>query len=198
MTFVGGGVLVFAWAGLIAWLAKLAQSRGRFIVGWAIGGGLCGLVAFGAGLGLVTSVIDSDASTGLMLLTTLAPPLFMLGAMLVIGIIIVRMPIRVAARDKWSVHFLNRGEGRISIDGDAVHFTWPDGSREARLDQLHVEADGEVVRIGGTEGGEIVALMTGKPDSSAGRRQQSQALARRLRANVDSIPRATALPPKAR
>jgi hypothetical protein len=176
-------VVVVVWAMLVAWIGKLAQSRGRFIAGWAIGAAATGLLAFTAGLELVRSLVDSDASTGLMLLSVMAPPALLIGSMLAIGLVLHRAPISVADRDEWPVHFVNRGPGTISIEGGTVRFTWSEGSRASPLDGLRrVEADGESVRIRLDDDSELLALPMGKPATPAGRRQQSLSLSRRLSA----------------
>jgi len=70
-----------------------------------------------------------------------------------------------------------------------VRIDWPNGSRTLHQNELEtIEADGECVRIKAADL-ELSALPTGRPNTPAGRRVQSQALARRLRA---PLPRARA------
>lgn len=181
--FLGLGVLVVVWAMLVGWIGKLAQARGRFIAGWAIGGAATGVLAFTVGLGLVRSLVDSEASIGLTLLSLLTPPVLLIGSMLAIGLVLHSAPVSVADHDEWPVHFVNRGPGTISVDGGTVRFAWSEGSASSPLDGLRrVEADGESVRIRLADDSELLALPMGKPATPAGRKQQSLALARRLSA----------------
>lgn len=181
---LGGGVMVVVWAILVAWIAKLAQSSGRIVAGWALGAAATGVLAVAAGLALIVHLVDLETANSLTLLSALTPPVFMVGSMIVLGLVLQRMSIKISHRDEWPVHFVNRGPGRISIDAGVARFVWPDGSRTTPLDQLQrVEADGECVRIGCAEDLELVALPMGKPETPAGRKQQSLTLARRLRVN---------------
>lgn len=190
LLLVGAGVLIAVWALLVAWIAKLAQGRGRFAIGWALAAGIAGVLGFGVGATLLERAPEVDG-VGSLVLLTLMPLVGGFAPMLAIGLVLRRAPIRVAHRDEWPVHFVNRGPGRISIDAGVVRFAWPGEAREARLDQLRsVDVDGECVRIGCADELELVVLMTGRPETPAGRRQQSLALARRLLASRGPIPRA--------
>lgn len=189
----GTGLLIVVWALLIAWIAKLAQGRGRFIAGWAIGAAVAGVLGYFAGLDLLARTVESDAAESWTLVSAMTPFLFVVIPMAAIGLVLHGVPVKVQHRNEWPVHFVNRGPGRVRFDGDQACFEWPGGSRTAPLDQLRgVEADGESVRVRCAEELELVMLPVGKPETPAGRRQQSQILARQLRARSSSATPASA------
>jgi hypothetical protein len=172
------------WALMIAWIAQTAQSRGRSIIGWSLGGAVAGALAFVAGAQLLLQILDdnkTDTSAGDIFLGVFAPTLFMMGAMAVIGTVLHREPVKVALRKLWSVHVVGRGDGKLRIEAGLVELSWPQGSlsKSAALIEK-VEADGEAVRV--TIGGDESAILpTGKPETRDGRIAQSAAIARQLR-----------------
>jgi hypothetical protein len=185
-TIVGVGAMIVAWAMLVAWVAKLAQARGRFIAGWALAAVAAGIAGCCVGLAVTSAVLESETSSGLSMLVLFAPLVGLIAPMTAIGFALHRTPVKVAQRNDWPVHFLDRGPGRLTIDAGIVRFAWPEGSRATPLDQLRsVEADGECVRISCTVDGEELALVVlpmAKPETPAARKQQSQMLARQLHA----------------
>jgi hypothetical protein len=174
--------VIMIWALLVAWVAKVSQAQGRSVILWVLAavtaGGFGGLL----GLYLMNHMVAGDASTGVMLLGTFMPVILTLVPMIGIGLAIKRSPIQVSAKSDWPVHFVNRGEGQLRIRDGRIALEWKDGSREAAVRELAgVEADGECVRVRFANDDELCFMPLGKPETPAGRRQQSVQLARRLR-----------------
>lgn len=183
MIFGGGLVVLLAvFALLLASIGKIARDRGRNFALWALVGAAAGVAAFLLGIAVFQQAMsDDDSSTTLALLSVLAPLVFMVAAMFGVWMYLQRSRVHVSSRDTWTVHFVSRGDGVIEIGAEDVRFEWPDGSRSIRRSEIErVEADGECVRITAPEL-ELAALPTGTPNTPDGRREQSQALARRLR-----------------
>ncbi|MBA3500147.1 MAG: hypothetical protein M4D80_36020 [Myxococcota bacterium] len=177
-------VVIMLWAGLLAWTAKVAQAQGRSPLLWALIAGLIGGASFAMGLLLFEKVIDLEASTALMLLTFTAPLVLMAGSMTALVFALRRGPIHVANAKTWPVHFVDRGEGKVRFHGGGkVAFEWRDGSREAGLQNIRAQADGECVRIKIEDTDELCLMPMGKPETPAGRRQQSLKLAGMLRSS---------------
>jgi hypothetical protein len=178
---VRGLILVVAlWAGLVAWIAKVAQARGRSVIGWPLLGGAAGAAGFALGVVLFANTAETDLSTLIMLLSTLAPLVLMVAAMAGVVYALHRAPVHVANAKDWAVHFVDRGAGQIRFHGGGkVTFEWPNGSRDAELRDVRAQPDGESVRVQ-IDGDELCLMPLGKPDTPAGRRQQSVHLARML------------------
>ena len=178
---VRGVIIVIAlWAGLIAWTAKVAQSRGRSVVGWPLLAAVVGILGFALGILLFKNTADDDLSTAIIMLATLSPPILMFAAMGGVVFALHRSQVYVANTKNWAVHFVNRGEGTVRfLGGGKVAFGWSDGSRDAELRDVSAEADGECVRVK-IESDELCVMPLGKPDTPTGRRQQSVHLARML------------------
>lgn len=174
--------IIMVWAGLIAWIAKVAHAHGRSVMFWVplaiVAGGLGAMLGFE----LMSAVVDAEPSTGVLLLATLTPLLLMAAPMIGIAIALQRSPIYVAFDKDWPIHFVGRGSGRLRIHAGNVSFEWQDGSRAVAVRELKsVEADGECVRVRLPDDDELCLMPMGKPETPAGRRQQSLQLARRLR-----------------
>ena len=175
-------VAIAIWAGLLAWAARTAQARGRSVLVWTLGTAAVGGVAFAIGVQVMLRAFDEDASVGVTLAATMMPLAFMLSAMVGLVVLLLRQPIHVSLGKLVRVHFVDRGEGTLQLgDGKAV-FAWTGGTREAVVRELAAaDADGECVRIRFADGDELCFMPMGKPDSPAGRREQSVHLARLLR-----------------
>ena len=171
-------VVIALWAGLLAWTAKVAQAQGRSVLLWVLIAALTGGASFAVGLVIVEKVVDLDASATWMLLAFLAPVVLMAGSMTGIVFMLRRGPIHVANAKTWPVHFVDRGEGSVRFHGGGkVAFEWRDGKREAGLQDVRAQADGECVRIKIEDTDELCLMPLGKPETPAGRRQQSKKLA---------------------
>jgi hypothetical protein len=179
---IGVMTVIALWAGLLAWTAKVAQAQGRNPVVWAFVTGLTGFATFGLGLAIIEHALDLDMSTSVLLLSILLPLGLMAGSMTAIVSVLRRGPVHVANAKTWSVHFVDRGPGKVRFHGGGnVAFEWRDGSREAGLQDVRADADGECVRIKIEDRDELCFMPMGKPETPAGRRQQSLKLASMLR-----------------
>lgn len=173
-------VMIALWAGLLGWTGQVAQTQGRSPAFWAIVGGAIGAAGFVFGLVLIQRTLDLGTSTGVMLLSLLAPLLLMIVTMTGVVVMLKRSPVHVTNAKTWNVHFVDRGEGKVRFRGGGkVAFEWRDGARDAELRDVRAEADGECVRAK-IEDDELCFMPLGKPDTQAGRRQQSVQLARML------------------
>jgi len=192
MFMIAIGALIFFVCMILAWVARIAQGRGRSVIGWTLGAAVAGGLGLIGGISIVARAVNEDVlgrggGGDLTLLVGLLVPVMLFVPMVVIGIVLQREPIKVANRKSLPVHFMDRGPGRVSFEDAGVCFEWSGGSQRVALEQVrHVEADGECVRVtcpgDGAELLDFVVMPMGKPDSPAGRRQQSLSLAHRLRA----------------
>ena len=182
------GVMLI-WCLLIAWVARIAQGRGRSVIGWTAGAGAASVLGVAAGIAVFVRVVNrsvfSSGDNDLTLVAALLPLFALVAPIVVIGVVLQRAPIRVVLRKSWPVHLMDRGPGRVLFDDAGTCFEWSNGSlRLTRQAVRSVVADGECVRVTCTVDDdvlELVVLPMGKPETPAGRRQQSLALAGRLR-----------------
>ncbi|MBX3156622.1 MAG: hypothetical protein KF773_11520 [Deltaproteobacteria bacterium] len=174
---------LFLFAGLLAWIARTAQERGRNVVGWSIG------AVVGGGLGLATGIrwlsdvasSDQDVSSLTLFGVFLAPSALMAAVMGAIGIVLRRGPVVVSTRAEWPIHVVNRGDGTLRIHAGLVEVRWPHGSLSRAAELIdRVEPDGECVRIT-VAGEELAILPMSKPDTREGRIAQALAITKQLR-----------------
>ncbi len=193
MLLKGVVIIIAVWAGLVAWTAKTAQARGRSVIVWPLAAAALGGLVFAAGVQVFTTI---GVETDLGFIVALLPVVLMIAVMGGVVWILQRQPIHVARRNHVRVHFMDRGEGTVSFRDDTATFAWADGSREARLhDVSAADADGECVRVRFTDASELCILPLGKPETPAGRREQSVQLARQLCPSYSAtLPRAFLLP----
>lgn len=178
-------------AGLIAWVAKVAEARGRIALGWAAASLVIGGTGFLAGAGIVALALDSDVSDSLTMVTVLVPPVLAYGSMIGLGIVLQRLPIKTSSRLIWPISDLTAGAesvaGRLAIEKATLRFELP-GPRLVPLTDLRTaKADGECVRLSWQAGGETreaLLMPRGKPDTPEGRRQQSRVIEQRLRERI--------------
>ena len=173
-------LMIALWAMLIAGVAKAAQARGRHIAGWSLAAAGAGAFGVLVGLALTRRALDEDATIAVTMLSTMTPMVLMIASMAGIMIWLHRSATEISTSKDWAVHFMPQGEGKLRISDRKVRFEWVDGAREHSLDQLRADADGECVRVTCGDD-EIVFMPMGRPATPEGRRQQSAALARRLR-----------------
>lgn len=176
---IGGMAVIALWAGLLAWTATAAQRQNRHPAVWALASGLAGILGFGVGMAIVYRALDLDAATPALILLMLVPLVLMAGAMVAVVFVLRRGPVHVTLAKTWPVHFVDRGEGKLSFEGKLVKLEWRDGSREAPLRDVRGRADGECVRVT-IEADELCLMPMGKPETPEGRRRQSVLLARML------------------
>ncbi len=156
---------------------EVAQAQGRAPLWWALISGLIGAALFALGIAIFERSTELDASTGVMMLTLLLPLVLMVASMTAVVIGLARAPIHVVRLRTSPVHFVDRGEGCVRFDHGKVAFEWRDGAREVALPDVRAQADGECVRVTIANGDELCLMPLGKPETSAGRRQQSVLLA---------------------
>lgn len=180
----GIGALVVALAGVVAWVAKSAHSRGRSVIAWVA----IGVVAGGLGL-QVGRAIYRNATAGdnlndaALMAGLLAVPLSAFAALILVIVVLTRLPVHVGRAREWPVHVMKRGPGSVRIAGDALHVTWHDMERVLPAAELRdVEVDGQCVRFVTTSDDVFVLMPRGGPDSSEYRAAQSKALARAISA----------------
>jgi hypothetical protein len=179
-------------AGLVAWVAKIAEARGRFVVGWAIAAMACGGFAFIAGAELVARAAYNHAFESITIALVVTPPLLMTGATAAVAFVLTRLPIKTSSGSVWPVHdvtgTLGGGPGQLSLERGALRLELANVARILPITTLRgAIADGECVRLGwdadGTQA-ELVVMPLGRPDTPAGRRQQSRDIARRVTAHI--------------
>ena len=181
----GPGVLIpiVIWAGLIAWVGRVAKSRGRIPGVWALAAAVAGAGSFMLGILVDVSAFNSnDVMIGLTMLSMLLPMVFMLAAMIGIGVALQRKPYGATRKRVFDVHILQRGPGQLRIENDRIALSWPDGSRDVPFRELErVEADGEALRV--CAGDTYVLLPVAEGLSPDGRRHLSRQIALRLGAS---------------
>jgi len=101
------------------------------------------------------------------------------------------LPIKISSRACWPVHDVTGGAGGITGElalvpgGLRVQLA---GERIIPIGALRgAKLDGECVRItwdAGDQPGELVVLPCGKPDTTAGRQEQSRVIARRIQHHI--------------
>jgi hypothetical protein len=176
---IGFFVIIAIWACLIAWVAKVAASRGRSVLGWALIGGVAGLAGVLVGLRLLSTVDD----TSWAMLAALAPLVLLIAPMTAIAVALMRMPVRTGRRASWKVHSPTRGAGALSFVDGAIELAWKDDRERVALSDLRVKVDGETLRLAWTADGsdvERVVMPMEKPQNRAGRMAQCRALALQL------------------
>jgi hypothetical protein len=181
-------IALAALAGFVAWTAKIAESRGRFALGWAAASVVVGAGAFIIGLELIGVALTHDTSDLLAMIAVFMPVVLMIGSMRVVMLVLQRLPIKTSSWFHWPVDSLNAGaeseSGRLAIETAALRIELPSGARIVQLTALRTaQADGECVRLSWEADGETRELMLlprGTPDTPEGRRQQSHVLSQRL------------------
>lgn len=174
----GGAVLMVAIALHIAWVAKRAQAKGRFVPGW-VGLGLA-LAALGVreGLDLFAEAARAD-NDALMALFATAPITLGLAGLLVIVLVLDALPVHVALGMAWPVFEKQKGAGKLVIEEDAIELRWQGGTQRIPRAGLTAQADQESLRLAWNDG-ELLVMPTGKPATRDGRVMQAQTLAARL------------------
>ena len=181
----GGALALLTYFFLIAWIAKVAERRGRLGLVWALIGAGVGLAAIVVGIVVVAVAVNADASTGLMLLSAFTPMVLMIGAMGGLAGVLMKLPISTSTR-RFTIHEMGRNTtaGTLVVDGDRLSIELPGGTDTVSLVALRrAEADGECIRLAWDDGGTSVErtyLMGGNPNTPDGRKHQSKVLARRL------------------
>ena len=185
MSFWGLGLAFLAFALMIAWIAKVAERRGRIGLLWALIGAGAGIAGAVVGVVIVMVAMTSEASTGLLLLSALMPMVLMLAAMAGVAAVLNKLPIATSSR-RFTIHEMGRNTtaGSLVVDGDRLTIELPGSTDTVLLVALRrAEADGECIRIAWDDGEtpvERTYLMGGTPNTPDGRKQQSKVLARRL------------------
>lgn len=185
-------VVVAAFAGQVAWVAKTAALRGRSAAGWALGAASLGVLVFWLGMGLVWLAMSRDASETLSVLAVFAPVVVAFGSTILLVVVIHRLPIKTSSRTRWAVDDLTPGaqgaRGRLSIEGETLRVELVGAAQVVPLGALRtVEADGECVRLAWDDAGvprKVMLLPRGTPDTPEGRRAQSQRIEQQLRGEV--------------
>ena len=177
----GVGFLVMTWCLLVAWIGKTAMARGRSAAVWCLIGGAFGGLGITAGFMLSNRLLEVGGDE-LNLMAAVAalftPVVALVVPMVVVRTVLQREPIHGGRRSAWKVSVMGKGNGTISVDGNAIKLELEGAART--LDITTVEADGECVRITLADE-ELVAMPMGKPETPAGRKQQSLLLAKQLR-----------------
>jgi hypothetical protein len=183
MTIVAAFVGV---AALVAWVTRVADSRGRSALGWAALALVLAVLGFLVGYGIVGAALTADRhSDDLVLLSAIAP--IALAAIPVIGVITAlgRLPIKTAGGRRWPVAELSgAGAGHLALvpGGVELALTPPRVVALAALER--VEVDGECVRLAwrGDDGAraEVLVLPCGLPDTPDGRKQQARTIVARI------------------
>ena len=183
MILLGGLALVVAVAFHVAWIAKRAEARGRFVLGWVALG--LALALFGLRTG-VTLFDGADAvSSGVATVLRVTAPITLTFAPLIATVLVLLvLPTHVAIGMAWPVYEKIEGAGKLVIEADAIELRW--GERTDRITRagLSAEADVETVRLAWHDGAtarELVLMPTGKPATREGRVRQAEVLAARLR-----------------
>jgi hypothetical protein len=182
-------ILGAGFACLVAWIAKVAEARGRFALGWAMAGTLIGVAAYGAGVTLLSIAVNRDASDSVTVLAMFTPTVFLIASMTAVALGLQRIPIKTSSRQHYPVEEItprtSGGRGSFALKGDMVHIELTTGARVIPVAALRtMQADGECLRLlweAGGETREALLLPRGKPDTAEGRRQQSRVLEQRLR-----------------
>jgi hypothetical protein len=177
---------------LMAWVAKLAEARGRIALGWAAASAVVGVAGFLFGLALVGLAVTDEESDSLALIAAFMPTVLMVGSVIALAAVLQRLPLKTSSRLSWPIHEIVAGAeglaGRLAIEQATLRFDLPSGPRIVPLTALRTaKADGECVRLSWDEGGEpreTMLLPCGKPDSPEGRRQQSRVIEQRLRERI--------------
>ena len=179
MLFIGVAVLVIAWALHIAWIAKLAEARGRSVVLWILIGIVAAAVGARIGVWIMDVTSDSDNDVA-MLFGSIAPlPILML-AMGTVAFVVSRLPVRVQIRREWPVHSSAHGPGSMLISRDSLVLQWANRSDTIlRAEVKNATVDGECLRLGSPTG-ELLLMPMGTPQTRAGRISQAKTLARIL------------------
>lgn len=179
-------------AGLMAWVAKIAEARGRIALGWTVAAAAIGVTAFLLGIALVALAVIDEASDSLALVAAFMPVVLMAGSVIALALVLQQLPIKTSSRLNWPVHEITAGAegiaGRLAIEQATLRFELPSGLRIVPLTALRTaKADGECVRLSWDADGaprETLLLPCGKPDSPEGRRQQSRVIEQRLRERI--------------
>src|SRR5512140_3750967 len=188
--------VVIIFAGLIAWIAKVAEARGRIALGWAAAAAAIGAAAFLLGTEIVDRVMGDTEADGIALFSLLAPLAIMAVSMTTIALVLYRLPIKTSLRRRFPVDNITGGasgdRGSFAIGADSVRLEFSSGAQVIPLAAFRtVNSDGECLRLSWDAGGEsreAMLLPRGMPDNPAGRKQQSRAIEKRLRGHM---PRAT-------
>jgi hypothetical protein len=185
VTFQIIGLGVVAWLLMVAGIAKIAESRGRFAIGWAAAAAAAGASAFLTASQAVVRAIDQDTlgggSTPLMLVPL--PPIALVVSMCAMAGILYTLPIKVSSRRNWPVTRMAKQQetGRLVLGNDAITIEMPSGTTTVPTAQLRsATADGECLRIAWVDG-DVILMPRNKPDTPDGHKQQSRSLEHRLR-----------------
>lgn len=184
--------VVVVFIGLIAWIAKVAEARGRVALGWAVGSAAIGAAAFLLGTEIVDRAVSNAESDGIALLSVLAPLALLAGSMTTIALVLYRLPIKTSLQRVLPVDNITGGasgdRGSFALGTDSVRLEFSSGAQVIPLAAFRiVKADGECLRLSWEADGETreaMLLPRGKPDNPAGRKQQSRAIEQRLRGHM--------------
>ncbi len=177
--FFGGGVLLVGIALHIAWIGKRAEAKGRSVLGWVgFALALCvGGVELGLSLFHKAEALGSDALT---FLYVTSPITLGLAPLILVAVVLMIVPARIAGGDTWPVFHARDGAGTLVILDDAVELRWADRTDRIARTTLHATADQESLRLAWSEH-ELLVMPAGKPANREGRMRQAEALAARLR-----------------
>jgi hypothetical protein len=113
-----------------------------------------------------------------------------LGAVVAVGVLLKRLPIRTSSSNTWPIDDLSAGaggaRGQIVIAGGSLLIEVAGVTRVVPVATITTAvADGECLRLGWeAPPGQALLLPRGTPDTPAGRRAQSRALEGRLRGTL--------------
>jgi hypothetical protein len=172
-------LLMAVWCGFSVGIGRLAVQRGRSVVAWVVVAGICGVAGALGWVALIERAMSNRDPFGgdLAMFAVVTPILCMAVPMGGIALVLLRLPVHVARRERWPVHFVGHGAGTVADTGAVLAFTWPDGALQLRRGELSAVADGECVRVAAPGTPELVMIPTGTPGTRAGRIRQSEQLA---------------------
>ena len=179
MMFIGGGVLLVVIAFHLAWIGKRAEARGRSALLWAALG--VALACLGVKLGLALfERADALKSDALTVLYMTSPITLAIAPLILVALLLMVVPVRVAGGDRWPVHHTRDGTGTLVILDDAIELRWAAHTERIARDTLTATADQESVRLASPER-DLLVMPAGKPANREGRIRQAEALAARLK-----------------
>lgn len=175
--------LVICFGG-IAGLARLADARGRSVIGWAVTASIAAASLF---MVLPTAAHPVNESDLMLILPVLLPAL----AIAAIAGVLRMLPIKVSSGRTWPINDLTTGHGhhgQLTIGIDHIEISIGNRTHTIPRAALHtVVNDGECVRLtyeldGATH--DVILLPRGRPDNPEGHKAQSKALTVRLRGEM--------------
>jgi hypothetical protein len=179
MMFMAAGVLLVCLAFHIAWIGKRAEAKGRSAMLWAVIGVVLAGLGVKVGLGLFERAEALD--TGPLTFLYLTSPITLsIGPLILVVLLLMVLPVRVAGGHRWPVSNARDGAGTLSIDGDTVELQFPARSERIPRTALKATVDQESLRLAWPEH-ELLVMPAGKPANREGRIRQAEAIVARLR-----------------